>query len=175
MLRRAALFLVLLMGCGANAAPATTARPSDRRLSDFAAAVARFGTPVSAPAAPQSCCPPLAVDTWAPNPALEIHEATACRYRVAWHGWSPPHEYDYVPDEGGWISDYFISSGHGRVFWNLRTNAAVVRPMEDQPPLDAADAESVAEWARATNFPGLDLATVTFTPTPCAAARCGPY
>jgi hypothetical protein len=100
------------------------------------------------------------------NELLEVHVATTCEYRITWNGWSPPREYVYRPDADGWVSDYFIiGDAHGQVYWNLRTNAARVRPREGRP-LDLDGAKRVAEWAKTTNFPGLDLSKLDFSLCP---------
>lgn len=161
-----ALFLVpAVLGCGA-AAPVS--RP-DRDVGSFRADADRHAR------AAREECRPLAVDGWQLDPMLQIHEATTCRYRVTWTGWSPPRDYDYVPDERGFVSDYFISSAHGRVFWNLRTNEAWVRPYSAEHPVDESGARDVAEHAARTNFPGLDLGTLRFDPRPCDPdSACAP-
>ena len=119
-------------------------------------------------------CEPLPVGQWHLDSLLVVHEATTCRYRVTWTGWSPPRSYDYVPDAQGWVSDYFISGSHARVFWNLRTSAVVVRPISQDRPIDESEARAVAQWALATNFPGLDLAKFSFNPSPCPPNACAP-
>lgn len=150
---RAVLLVVLLSGCGA-----AVVRPDDglgeRRVALLRDDLARLATPV---------CAPLPVDAWAPADARVIAEATTCRYRVTWTTWSPPRDYDYVPDHDGWITDYFIAGAHGLVSWNLRTGEAIVRPYESMP-LDRDGAMALAAWARDTIFPGIALDRVTFEP-----------
>ena len=141
-------------------------------------AVVRPATPAplvvaAAPTAPS--CRPLPTGAWTFDPLLQVHEATTCRYRITWAGWSPPRDYTYEPDPEGWVSDYFIAEGvHARVFWNLASGAAWVRPMQEGQTLGLEEARQVAGWARATNFPGLDLATVQLNPAPCGEGPCGP-
>jgi hypothetical protein len=117
-------------------------------------------------------CSPLPVHQWALNSLLVIQEATTCSYKVTWNGWSPPRDYLYAPDADGWISDYFIFSGHARVFWNLRTNEGAVRPISQDMPLTEQQGREVAGWAKQTNFPGLDLSKVVFNPSPCPPGAC---
>ncbi|HEY3449754.1 MAG TPA: hypothetical protein VGK67_25595 [Myxococcales bacterium] len=112
---------------------------------------------------------------WGRSSLLVVHEATTCSYGVTWTGWSPERRYVFAPDVGGWISDYFISGAHGRVFWNLRTNAVVVRPLSQNMPIDEGSARRLASWAKQTIYPGIDLATFTFYPVPCPdQGSCGP-
>ena len=165
---RASLVLVL-SGCAgslASAPPPATAE-GDARWAAFMADVERHAEATS--------CDPLPVSQWTSDPLLQIHEATTCRYRITWLGWSPPRDYDYVPDAEGFIVDYFIESAHGWVFWNLRAGEVIVRPVDGQPPLDEDAAQRVASWARATNFPGLDPARVVLVPSPCVASPCTPH
>ena len=122
--------------------------------------------PASPDRAKTTECRPLDLVHWQPHELLEVHVATICEYRITWHGWSPPREYVYRPDADGWVNDYFIiGDEHAQVFWNLRTNAALARPREGKP-LDLDGAKRVAEWAKTTNFPGLDLSKLDFNPDP---------
>jgi hypothetical protein len=159
---RMVLILALAPGCGAAAPRLHGDAEGDRRVADLLADARER-------AAPAPTCAPLPVETWAPDPLLQIHEASTCRYRVTWLGWSPPRDYDYVPDAEGWVRDYFIQGAHGWVLWNLRTGDVVVRPVEGQP-LDESGARDVAAWAAATNFPGLDPTRTRFVPTPVDGA-----
>lgn len=160
--------LVVLVGCGgARAAAGGHDSEGERRVAALRADVRANATVLVAPPPPPApaVCEALPIEQWTRDALLEIHEASTCRYRVTWLGWSPPRDYDYVPDAEGWIRDYVIQSDNGWVFWNLRTRDVVVRPVEGQPPLDEEGARRVASWARATNFPGLDLGRLTFVPT----------
>jgi hypothetical protein len=122
-----------------------------------------------------NACEPLPWKQWKRESALVVHEATTCSYKVRWTWWNPPRDYDFQPDEAGWIQAHFISSGnrHGRVFWNLRTNEVWVRPIEGNP-LGEAGAREVAAHAKNTIFPGMEMSTVRFNPTHCAAWPCAP-
>lgn len=163
-MKRTALLLLLLLATGCGAALASPVRDpdGDRRVAEFLSDARTDAAPAPAVAA---SCEALPFEQWPCDSLLEIHEATTCRYRVTWLGWSPPRDYDYVADDEGWIHDYFIESAHGWVFWNLRTGDVVVRSVADQPPLDEATALRVASWAQATNFPALDPRRTRFLPT----------
>ena len=159
--------LVVLVGCGGANAAGGHDSEGERRVAALRADVRANAAEVVAPPPPPAPaeCEALPVEQWTRDPLLEIHEASTCHYRVTWLGWSPPRDYDYVPDAEGWIRDYFIQSDNGWVFWNLRTGDVVVRPVEGQPPLDVEGARRVASWAQATNFPGLDVGRLTLVPT----------
>ena len=127
------------------------------------------------PGATRPNCSELPWRQWERAELLVVHEATTCSYVVTWTGWSPPRKYTFAPDGQGWISDYFISGAHGRVFWNLRTNAVVVRPLSQAMLIDEAGARGLASHARQTIFPGAHLSKFTFNPSPCPEqGACGP-
>jgi len=178
-MRRSWALAFLLAGCAGTSASIRTRHTEgsggpegDARVAAFAADVDRAA---SETAPSTETCALLPVAEWSTDALLQIHEATACRYRVTWLGWSPPRDYDYVPDAQGFIVDYFIQGAHGWVFWNLRTGEVVVRPVDGQAPLDETSAREVAQWARSTNFPGLDPARVVLRPAPCVTSPCTPF
>jgi hypothetical protein len=120
-----------------------------------------------AQAAQTPTCVELPWKQWPLSSSLVVHEATTCAWVVGWEGWAPERKAAYVPDGQGWISDYFIFGAHGQVFWNLRTNAVVVRPRSHALPLDESGARQVASWAKQSIFPGAELTKLRFNPTPC--------
>jgi len=72
------------------------------------------------------------------------------------------------------MCDNLSRGAHGWGFWNFRTGEGLVRPVEGQPALDEAGAREVAQWARRTNFPGLDPERVVLRPVPCVTSPCTP-
>lgn len=140
-------------------------------------AVGLASAPASAEetAKPGAACDALPVEQWERDPLLIVVAATTCAYEVTWNGWSPPRTYRFVADAGGWISDwFFVGESHARVFWNLRTNVILARPLGAGRPVSAEQAREAAAWAKRTLFVGADLATFHFNPEPCPAGLCGP-